>query len=97
MEFQALVKICNDEENTLESVANQRESEKILRELVFLMTDTLVPVDDRSVPLIVAASMDPYGHVLAREVCLQARDVPDIKNKFIEVFSDYKSKLEVIY
>lgn len=64
MEFQALVKISNDEENTLEGVANQRESEKILRELVFLMTDTLVPVDDRSVPLIVAASMDPYGSTL---------------------------------
>ena len=80
----------------MESLANKRESEKLLRELVFLMTDTVVPVEDRPVPLIVAASMDPYGHVLAREVCLQARDVLEIKNKFIEVFSEFKSKLEVV-
>ena len=71
------------------------ESEKILRELILLMTDTLVEVEDSTVPLLVAASFDPYGHVLAREVCLQARYVPEIRNKFIQLFSQYKSKLEV--
>ena len=92
--IEALVKISSSKETDSDVNSSKRKSTKILQEVIFLMTDTLVEVNSSSVPLIVASSIDPYGHVLAREVCLQARYVPEIRNKFIQVFSEYKSKLE---
>ena len=92
--IEALVKISSSKETDSDVNSSKRKSTKILQEVIFLMTDTLVEVNNSSVPLIVASSIDPYGYVLAREVCLQARYVPEIRNKFIQVFSEYKFKLE---
>ena len=68
--------MSNLEEEDVDVIASKREAEKILRQVILLMTDTLV--SDQSVPLIVAASMDPYGHVLAREVCIGKSEQCDI-------------------